>query len=155
LFFSCRPSDRFALFIGELQAQAGIVDPIDGFFFLYSLLSQRQNLLFSCVCRPSNRSFIVNSSILSTFFLLIGIGELQAPAGIVDPIDGSSFGCCGLFIDEVFVFFSCIRRSHRRSSFVIVVVPATLILLHGELPSSSLLLRYLHSDTRCCRIGLL
>ena len=28
------------------------------------------------------------------------------------------FCCCGLFIDEVFVFFSCIRRSYRRSFFV-------------------------------------
>jgi len=34
LCFSCRPSDRFALFIGELQVQAGIVDPVDGFFFM-------------------------------------------------------------------------------------------------------------------------
>jgi len=37
LFFSCQPSDRFALFISELQAQAGIVNPIDGFFFLFFL----------------------------------------------------------------------------------------------------------------------
>jgi len=37
LFFSCRPSDRFTLFISELQAQAGIVDPIDGFFFFFVL----------------------------------------------------------------------------------------------------------------------
>jgi len=57
LHLCCRPSD-ISWFIGELQAQAGIVDPIDGFFFvtigmqpipsLSPLASVRRSRLLPC-----------------------------------------------------------------------------------------------------------
>ena len=87
LFFSCRSSDRFALFIGELQAQAGIVDPIDGFFFMSTHFFADgiavSLLLLWLVRRRGLRLFLsfVNSSIQSTSSCVLCH---------VDPIDNSS-----------------------------------------------------------------
>jgi len=71
-FFSCRPSDRFASFIGELQAQAGIIDPIDGSSFI--------------CCRPATDSFVVVVDPIDT--ALLHTASFQAQAVFIDPVDG-------------------------------------------------------------------
>jgi len=94
--------------------------------------------------------------------MLLFIGELQAPAGIVDPIDGFFFMLTHFFTDCVAVSLLLLWLVHRRGFVSFNVVPATasssrrasklkpsssiqstvsFLMLHGKLPSSNRLRR--------------
>jgi len=89
-FFTCRPSDRLLLFIGELQAPAGIVDPIDGFLLLLIVIGN------TCRHRQHMPEFFFFSSRRSNRRLLLSVDPVHSHGSftrLVDPVHshGSSF----------------------------------------------------------------
>jgi len=129
------------LFIGELQAQAGIVDPIDGFFFMSTHFFAdgvaASLLLLWLVCRRGLRLLLLHPSILSTFFFFVVVpatdcsslssqrqhASRRAPK--LEPsflLHTASFQAQAVFINPIDGFFSLLScRSCQQTH----VVPAT------------------------------